>query len=433
VSRENLVSNLIQWRRDLHKFPETGFLEMRTASIVAATLEKLGFSLQLGKKVMDENYCMGKPSDAETMEHFEWAKENDISSKYLECFKEGYTGIVATWDTGRKGPTIAFRFDMDALDIHENEDENHFPQKEGFRSRILNKMHACGHDAHIAIGLGLAMMITQNQQKMNGTIKLIFQPAEEGVRGAKSMVKANVVKDVDYFIAIHIGTGVPHRHFVASNNGFFATSKLDITFHGEASHAGAKPEKGRNALLAAATAALNIYAISRHSGGMTRVNVGEMHAGSGRNIIPDRALLKVETRGETSKINEYVKQQVEAIVEGAAKMYQNEYEIKLVGEAISCTGSTELAEILHTCAKEHHFIEMSYLQSKDSAGSEDATYFMKEVQRNGGQATYCIIGTELAAGHHNDKFDINEESLLPAVEILYNSILKLNELNSNVN
>lgn len=426
MSSENLASKLIQWRRDFHKYPETGFFEMRTASIVAATLDKLGFALQLGKEVMDEKYCMGRPSDEEIAEHVKWAKANGANLDYLKHFEEGYTGIVATWDTGREGPTIAFRFDMDALDIHESEDQKHFPNQEGFRSTVPNKMHACGHDAHTAIGLGLATLIAKNHQKLNGKIKLIFQPAEEGVRGAKSMVKANVVKDVDYFIASHIGTGVPQGHFIASNNGFFATSKLDITFRGMASHAGAKPEEGRNALLAAATAAMNIYAISRHSSGMTRVNVGEMHAGSGRNIIPDRAFLKVETRGETSEINDYVKEQVEAIVEGAAKMYQNEYEIKLVGEAISCTGSIELAKILKHCAEAHPFIEKSYLERNDSAGSEDATYFMEAVQRNGGQATYCIIGTDLAAGHHNEKFDINEQSLLPTVEIFYDLILNIN-------
>lgn len=425
--RKNLASKVIQWRRDFHQYPETGFFEMRTASIVAATLDELGFSLQLGKEVMNEEYCMGRPSEEEIGDHVKWAKANGANLDYLKHFEEGYTGIVATWDTGREGPTIAFRFDMDALDIHESEDDKHFPNIEGFRSTIHNKMHACGHDAHTAIGLGLATMIAENHEKLNGVIKLIFQPAEEGVRGAKSMVKADVVKDVDYFIAIHIGTGVPQGRFVASNNGFLASSKLDITFIGKSSHAGAKPEEGRNALLAAATAAMNMYAISRHSGGMSRVNVGEMHAGSGRNIIPDHALLKVETRGETSEINEYMKEQVEAIVEGAAKMYQNEYEIKLVGEAISCTGSSKLAEILHLCAEAHPSIEKSYLESNETAGSEDATYFMKEVQQNGGQATYCIIGTDLAAGHHNDKFHINEDSLLPAVEILYNSIVKITE------
>lgn len=426
MSTDGLALKMKEWRRDFHQYPETGFLEMRTASIVAAKLDKLGFDLELGKDVMSEQDCMGKPSELETKEHLEWAKENGAIKDYLHHFEEGYTGIVATCDTGREGPMIAFRVDMDALDIHEAEDASHFPVKEGFRSKLLNKMHACGHDAHTAMGLGLATMIAENKSNFNGIIKLIFQPAEEGTRGAKSMVKAHVVKDVDYFIASHIGTGVPQHHFVAANNGFLATSKLDISFTGVAAHAGSEPEQGKNSLLAAATAALNIYAVARHSDGSSRINVGEMHAGSGRNIIPNQATLKVETRGETSAINEYVREQVESIVEGAAKMYQNDYHIDVVGEARSCACSTELAEVLNDCAKEHSAIEKSFLESNDNAGSEDATFFMEEVQKNGGLATYCIFGSDLAAGHHNEKFDINEKTFLPAVEILYNAIKKLN-------
>jgi aminobenzoyl-glutamate utilization protein A len=427
MNKEALASKLSAWRRDFHQHPETGFLEIRTASIVASTLDEMGFDLQLGKEVMSEAHCMGKPDDAETEKHLAWAKEHGAVEKFLPYFEEGYTGIVATHDTGKKGPTIAFRVDMDALDIHEADGPDHFPAKAGFRSLIPNKMHACGHDAHTAIGLGLATMIAGNKDELHGKIKLIFQPAEEGTRGAKSMVEADVVKDVDYFIAAHLGLGVPHHHFTAANNGFLATSKLDITFQGLASHAGAKPEEGNNALLAAAAAALNIYAISRHSGGASRINVGEMHAGSGRNIIPGQAQLKVETRGETTVINEYVLEQVQAVVEGAARMYQNDYTIEVVGEGRSSSSSTELAEVLHACAQEHPMIKKSDLENNEVSGSEDATFFMEEVHKNGGLATYCIFGTALAAGHHNEKFDISEETLLPAVEILYQVILKLHK------
>jgi len=427
MTKKDLALKMKEWRRDFHQYPETGFLEMRTASIVASTLANLGFDLQLGKKVMSEQDCMGKPCEVETSQHLKWAKENGANEDYLPYFEEGYTGIVATYDTTREGPTIAIRVDMDALNIHEAEGNNHFPVQEGFRSKLPNKMHACGHDAHTAMGLGLATMIVKNKDCLNGIIKLIFQPAEEGTRGAKSMVNAGVVKDVDYFIALHIGLGVPPKEFVAANNGFLATSKLDISFSGRSAHAGGEPEQGRNSLLAASSAALNIYSIPRHSGGLTRVNIGEMHAGSGRNIIPSEAKLKVETRGETSTINQYVREQVEAIVKGAATMNQNDYSIDVVGEGKACDCSRDLAEVLHTCAAKHPIIENSVLESNKSSGSEDATFFMEEVQKNGGSATYCIFGTDLAAGHHNEKFDINEETLLPSVEILYNSIIKLTQ------
>ncbi len=421
-----LSEKVIGWRRDFHQFPETGFLEMRTASIVASILDELGFDLSMGKSVMSIEHCMGKPDDEVTKEHYQWAMENGAKQDYIENFSDGYTGIVATLDTGIEGPTIAYRFDMDALDIHESELDSHTPKQEGFGSKLPHKMHACGHDAHTAIGLGLATVIASNKEALNGKIKLIFQPAEEGTRGAKSMANAGVVDDVDYFIASHVGTGVPHQHFVASNNGFLATSKLDITFKGRAAHAGAQPEEGNNALLAAANAALNIHAIARHSKGISRVNVGELHAGSGRNIIADHAFLKVETRGENSEVNQYVKDQLESILAGAAQMYQVDYEIDTVGEALSSQGSKELALILEACAQGSALVNETIVESNDPSGSEDATYFMERVKQNGGLATYCIFGTDLAAGHHNEQFDINEETLHAAVDVLFQSVLKIN-------
>ncbi|GGB60813.1 peptidase M20 [Lentibacillus populi] len=427
MEKVNLAKQLVEWRRDFHQYPETGFLEMRTASILASILADLGFDLQLGKEVMSDHHCMGKPDEESTKKHLQWAMTNGANKNYIEYFSGGYTGVVATLDTKKEGPTIAYRFDMDALDINESDDGDHYPNLECFKSKIPDKMHACGHDAHMSIGLGLATLLTANKDNLCGKIKLIFQPAEEGTRGAKSMVQANVVADVDYLVASHIGTGVPHNHFVAANNGFLATTKLDISFNGMASHAGSRPEEGKNALLAAASAALNIYAIPRHSEGTTRVNVGELHAGTGRNIIANQAKLKVETRGETSSINDYVKDQVESIVAGAATMYQIDYDIEVVGEGLSCRCSTDLASILNECAQESSAIAESFIENNDSAGSEDATYFMEAVQKNGGLATYCIFGTELAAGHHNEKFDINEDTLLPAVEILYSSVVKLCE------
>src|SRR5699024_10402933 len=95
----NLADQLIKWRRDFHKYPETGFLEMRTASIVAATLDEYGFTLQMGKDVMSPSNCMGKPNEKETNEHLSWAMENGALKRYVDYFSEGYTGIVATWDT----------------------------------------------------------------------------------------------------------------------------------------------------------------------------------------------------------------------------------------------------------------------------------------------------------------------------------------------
>ena len=418
----SLHSQLKNWRRDFHQYPELGFLEMRTSTIVADTLEKLGYDIKIALEVMHPDFTMGKPSPEETSAHYEWAKNNGAVLKYLDKVSEGYTGIAATLKTGIDGPTVVYRFDMDALPIYESESAEHFPLQQGFRS-VNNEMHACGHDVHTSIGLGLASLLMENKEKLKGTVKILFQPAEEGTRGARSMVEAGAVDDADYFIASHIGTGVPFNHFLGSNNGFLATTKLDVTFKGISSHAGGQPEEGKNAMLAAANAVINLNAIPRHSGGATRINVGELHAGSGRNVIADRASLKIETRGTTSELNDYMKQYAESIIKGAAGMFQVDYHIETVGEGKSAEGSTELATVLVEAAESEQLV--TQLEENKPSGSEDATFFINRVQEQGGQATYCVFGTDLAAGHHNEAFDVNEDSMMPAVQTLFNSAVLL--------
>ncbi|MDI6937013.1 amidohydrolase, partial [Serratia sp. Se-PFBMAAmG] len=156
--------------------------------------------------------------------------------------------------------------------------------------------------------------------QLSGTIKIIFQPAEEGVRGAKAMVAAGVVDDVDLFTAIHLGTGVPAGEIVCGSDSFLATTKLDVNFTGVGAHAGGKPEEGRNALLAAAQATLALHNLPQHSGGVARVNVGVLQAGSGRNVVPDYALMKVETRGVSNQVNDDIYQQALRVISGAAAM-----------------------------------------------------------------------------------------------------------------
>ncbi|WOV84845.1 amidohydrolase [Sporosarcina jeotgali] len=421
-----LEEKLTEWRRDLHRHPEQGFLEMRTASIVAAEVTRLGFNVRLGKDVMAEDEILGKPSDEQVAAHAEWAREHGAIEEFMPYFEEGFTAVVAEWDTGRPGPVTVFRVDMDALPIFESSDEAHVPGQLDFRSIAEGSMHACGHDAHTSIGLGLATMVAEDPEAFNGTIRILFQPAEEGARGAKSMTEAGVVDDADFFIGIHIGTGVPHSEFVSAANGFMASTKMDVTFSGRASHAGAQPEEGRNALLAAASAALNLHAISRHSGGTSRVNVGELHGGGGRNVIADTAVMKLETRGETSEVNDFIRSQAENVLRGAAVMYDVECSIDIVGEAISCRCSEGLAAMVGAVANETMGITKVHHADNASAGSEDATYFMERVKEKGGRATYCIFGTELAAGHHNERFDIKEETLPVAVDVLYGTVLALN-------
>lgn len=415
---KEIAPRLQSWRRDLHKYAESGWLEFRTATLVAEELHRLGYQLQLGKEVINAEARMGLPSPEILALHEKRALEQGALSQWLPHFSGGFCGLVATLETGRPGPVMAFRVDMDALDVVELQAPEHRPFAEGFASCNEGMMHACGHDGHTTIGIGVAQVLKQFESRLCGTIKLIFQPAEEGTRGAKSMVAAGVLDDVDFFTAIHIGTGVPAGELVCGSNSFLATTKLDVTFRGVASHAGARPEEGKNALLAAAQAALALHTLPQHSAGSSRINVGVLQAGTGRNVVADRAMMKVETRGATNEINDHIFQQALQVLAGAAAMYGVQHEVTLMGAARSSKPTQPWVNYIRQQAAQVAELTSLVDTKAQPAGSEDATYMMERVKERGGQASYIIFGTELSAGHHNEKFDFNEQVMAVAVKTL---------------
>jgi len=304
---------------------------------------------------------------------------------------------------------------MDANDLTEAEDENHRPYNAGFASVNKGAMHGCGHDGHIAIGLTVAKILALLKEDLAGKVKLIFQPAEEGVRGAKAMMVKGIVDDVDYMLGLHLGTSLRRLGQISCDaGGFLATTKLDANFTGKPSHAGLAPEIGKNALLAAATALLNLHAIARHGQGASRINVGIMQGGTGRNVIPANAVLKLETRGASSKINDDMHQKAVRIIKGAALMHDVQISLKQMGSAASADSDSALGEQARGIAEELGLFD-EFVSREDLGGSEDMAYFMSRVQENGGQAAYAIIGTELAAGHHESRFDFDEAVLCRAV------------------
>ncbi|MGX8114819.1 M20 family metallo-hydrolase [Escherichia coli] len=391
----SLAPKLSHWRRDFHHYAESGWVEFRTATLVAEELHQLGYSLALGREVVNESSRMGLPDEFTLQREFERARQQGALAQWIAAFEGGFTGIVATLDTGR----------------------------DGFASCNAGMMHACGHDGHTAIGLGLAHTLKQFESGLHGVIKLIFQPAEEGTRGARAMVDAGVVDDVDYFTAVHIGTGVPAGTVVCGSDNFMATTKFDAHFTGTAAHAGAKPEDGHNALLAAAQATLALHAIAPHSEGASRVNVGVMQAGSGRNVVPASALLKVETRGASDVINQYVFDRAQQAIQGAATMYGVGVETRLMGAATASSPSPQWVAWLQSQAAQVAGVNQAIERVEAPAGSEDATLMMARVQQHQGQASYVVFGTQLAAGHHNEKFDFDEQVLAIAVETLARTAL----------
>jgi len=411
---EELKDEMVERRRDLHRHPETGWTEFRTASMIIGELKKLGYDVKFGADVIDEKSMMGVPSEAELADYMQRAISEGADPELVKKMAGGKTGIVATLKTDKPGKTVAFRFDMDCNDVEEERCDEHRPAKEGFASEHKKAMHACGHDGHVTIGLSAAKLLAANKARLAGTVKLIFQPAEEGVRGAFAMMNAGVVDDVDYLFGGHIGfKATTNNCLVTMTDGFLATTKLDAEFTGVSAHAGAAPEQGKNALLAAAQAAISLNTIPRHSKGSSRINVGVLNAGTGRNVVPDIAAIKLETRGATTEIDEYMVTEAKRILNACAAMYDVKVKITMAGAAPACFADKELGhEVAELIEEKCHYDEV--VEYVDMGGSEDCGYFMERVQQHGGRALYMMYGTKIAAGHHNSHFDFNEDCLWKA-------------------
>ncbi len=420
-----LYPKAIEWRRDFHKYAESGWTEFRTAAVIAEKLYGLGFDVLVGDQIFDDATMMGVPDKKILEAHQERAIAEGALPKWVEQMAGGKTGVVGVLKGKGNGPVVAARFDIDANDLVESASEAHKPNIGEFSSIHAGVAHGCGHDGHAAIGLGVAEIIAAHRDQLEGTVKLVFQPAEEGVRGARSMMEAGVVDDVDYFFGAHLGFMVKHDNgFSANAKGFLATSKLDAIFKGAPAHAGAAPQDGRNAILAAAVATTNLHAISRHGEGTTRINVGQIQGGSGRNVLPAEATIKLETRGGDTQLNEYMEKKARQVIQAAADMYECEVEIKAMGGAACAESHPELAKRMTELARETGIFSMIE-EECHLGGSEDCAYFMERVNNKGGQAIYMAIGTEIAAGHHEAEFDFNEPALQNGIAIMSLGILDL--------
>ena len=247
-------------------------------------------------------------------------------------------------------------------------------------------------------------------------VMFIFQPAEEGLRGAKSITESGILEGVDYIIGGHIGLKLNTTGTIATSSyGFLASTKFDVQFKGKASHAGSNPELGHNAIAAAATATLNLLAIPRHGSGSSRINIGTIKGGTGRNVIPEYAEITLETSGLTTEINEYIEKCARRVCQAAADMYECECSSTFMGAAGCADCDEELSKSICASLSELDCVNET-IENFNFCGGEDFTTMMLRVQQNGGKATEMVIGSPLKAPHHNGKFDFDEDVLLIAAE-----------------
>lgn len=412
--------SMIGQRRAFHRHPESGWKEFYTAASIIHTLEENGISVKYGHEILNPDYLWAYPEEKKQKEAEDRALAQGADPEIIKRMK-GRTGACAIIRTNQSGPTVAVRFDIDCNDVSESMDPDRLPVSKGFASENPGCMHACGHDGHASLGLTLCLALNEIRDSLKGTIKIIFQPAEEGVRGAQAVAESGILDDVDIFISSHLGMGWKTGELLALSHGFLSTTKIDAEFTGLSAHAGASPQDGKNAILAACAATLGMHTACQDSRGAARINVGTINGGTGRNVVADKVYLRLETRGETTQIERTVYGRAMDSMEGAAKMFGCTVKTEVMGSASSADSDAALEPVIRKAAERVPEIT-HYVPTGGFSGSEDATYLMEKVQSHKGLAAYMCIGSDIAAPHHNNRFDIDERSLLIGLK-LYVSIL----------
>jgi aminobenzoyl-glutamate utilization protein A len=405
---------MVELRRDFHRHAEPAFLEIRTSSLITTRLRELGVAVRRGKEVMRIDGVAAYPGEASRQDTLARAIANGADPELATQAATDGTAVVAEIEGSRPGPTWGIRCDIDALPLTEATDDDHGPAARGFACQT-GAMHACGHDGHAVIGLALAERLADRD--FPGRVRILFQPAEEGGRGAAAMIAAGAVADVDRFVAVHLGFGAPVGSVFGGCVGLLATNKLRATFTGEAAHAAASPEMGRNALVGAATAVLNVMALPRYSTADTRVNVGTLHAGDNVNIVPAHAELTLEVRATDEGVCDDLTERVLTVVRGAAAMHSLAADIERTGGSTTMRCDQQLIDAIVAIATAEYGAERA-TPVRSGGGSDDASLFARDVQQRGGLATYMAVGGGNRAPHHNPYFDIDERSIPVAVDVL---------------
>lgn len=412
------IDNLIALRQEFHRYPEAGWTEFRTTLRIVQELQKRNIPVRWGKELHNPDAMYGLPAPEVLEACFLRALSETGRADLLVPMRGGFTGCVAEIRGALPGPVICIRVDIDCCEVTESADADHIPARDNFASCHENCMHACGHDAHTAIGIGTAIHLWEARDQLRGTVRVIFQPAEEGLRGAASMTAAGLLDDCDILFGLHVGIrDLPVGTVAASCTSFLSSTKFDAIFHGVPAHAGIAPEQGRNAMAAGAKTVLDLLAIPNRHEGLCRVNVGTFTAGSGRNVIPARAHLTVETRGETAELNAAVEQEAMALCHAAADAYGCTLETQFMGAAADAVCDKALVQNTMAILKTVPGVKQ-VLQSVPFGAGEDITTMMRAVQGHGGQATELLLGMPLPAPHHNNRFDVAEEVIPLGVEIL---------------
>lgn len=364
---ETLHAEMSEWRRHLHANPEFGFAEQATAAFVADKLRTFG---------LDEV--------AEGV---------------------GGTGVVGTLKRGTGNRAIALRADMDALRITEQGDMQH-------KSRNCGLMHACGHDGHTAMLLGAAKLLAA-EGGFDGTVRFIFQPAEEWGKGALAMMSDGLFEKYpfDEIYGIHNMPGLPVGFFETKPEEFMsAEDNFEITLKGVGGHA-ARPHWGSEVLVAACAIVTNLQTIVARRidpADIGVVSVTELITDGTRNALPGVARILGDARSFRREISERIEQQMRIIAQGTALAYNVEAHVRYTREFVPLMNDTALAAEAMAVAVELYGASNARVASKPMTGSEDFAQFLSRVP-----GCFVFLGNgETSAPLHNPNYDFNDNGLV---------------------
>ncbi len=438
----SFYQKIVAIRRDIHRYPELGWTEYRTTSKVIAFFEDLQkelgqeahYSIIMGSAAIDAKSRLTPPNEQTCAREKARAIIQGGNPKHIDAMGDGLTGLWLDMHFGSKkpptAPVIALRFDIDANEVHESTCQSHIPLKSGFESQNTGIMHACGHDGHIGIGIGVALVLHSLRKTLQETqyiVRLIFQPAEEIAQGAKAMLSAGVMENVTTLFGIHLGIQAKTPDtLICGTSHFLANTTFKAFYEGKAAHSGLSPQEGRSALLAASSAVQSLHGISRHGDGQSRVNVGELHCFGAPNVVPAYASICGETRGLTEHINSYMTEEARRICKASALMWNCTHTFQIIGQCIDGYSDESLAEEVKAYAK--NFLNFTKILLNDKFwASEDFTWLLQEVQKKGGQGTFIQLGIEWGQanrGHHTEAFNFDEPAILRGVKLLTGLVLK---------
>lgn len=375
-----LRDELIARRRDLHQHPELAFEEVRTAGIVAEELNRLGLEVQTGV---------------------------------------GTTGVVGVLEGAQDGPTVLYRADMDALPI---EEENQVE----YASTVPGKMHACGHDGHTAIGLGVARLLSEQRDRLAGRVKFVFQPAEEIVEGARAMIADGVLHDPrpDVSLGLHLWNTMPVGVVGISEGPIMAgSSTFEMQINGRGGHA-AMPQAAIDPVVCAAHIILALQTIvARNANPLESavMSVTMMKGSDADNIIPERAMLGGTFRTYSMEMRDLVEARLRQISESVAAALGCSVDISVKHGTIPTVNDAAV-----TARMVNLFAPIvgrdNLITEARTMGSEDMAYFMDDIP-----GLYCFVGSANSArgldfAHHHPRFDFDEDVLTLGVGLMTTAI-----------